>query len=260
MDRLFNFSKRNLKESLRDPIIYVFCLAFPVVMLVLFQIIGKYTQGSTPMFELQSLLPAIITFSYAFVMLTLSLLVSKDRQTFFLKRLYSSPMKCYDFVLGYALVGIVIGVIQTVVCIIFGFILAVIDKIAFISFGNLLLLVVSQLPMLFINVFAGILIGSIFNDKSAPGVSSIFISVAGVLGGCWMPLESMGGFERFCRCLPFYPSVYIGRVVTGAKNFFGVTYTFNEIAYLGLLPICIWLLLSIVLSFVVFKNNMVSDK
>ena len=67
MNKILNFSKRNLKEILRDPIIYVFCLGFPLVMFILFQIINKYTGGNTPMFEIYSLLPAIIMFSFTFV-------------------------------------------------------------------------------------------------------------------------------------------------------------------------------------------------
>ena len=39
MNRTINFSKRNLKEIIRDPLIYIFCLGFPIVMLILFQII-----------------------------------------------------------------------------------------------------------------------------------------------------------------------------------------------------------------------------
>ena len=155
MNRFLNFSKRNFKEVLRDPLIYIFCLGFPLVMLILFQVIGRYTHGNTPMFELKSLLPAIIMFSYTFVMLTMSLLVSKDRQTFFLKRLYSSPMKSAHFVFGYAFVGFIIGIAQTFVCILCGFIISLISKSNFISFSQTLLLVVSQLPILFISIFIG---------------------------------------------------------------------------------------------------------
>ena len=65
MNKILNFYKRNLKEVLRDPIIYIFCLGFPIVMFLLFFIINKYSQGNTPMFEISSLLPAIIVFSYS---------------------------------------------------------------------------------------------------------------------------------------------------------------------------------------------------
>lgn len=260
MNKILNFFKRNLKEVLRDPIIYVFCLGFPVVMFFLFFIINNFTNGNTPMFNVQSLLPAIIVFSYSFVMLTLSLVVSKDKQTSFLKRLYSSPMKSYHFILGYFFVGLVLGLIQTIICLITGFIISLISGVGYISFVDILLLTVSQLPILITNICLGVLFGTVFNDKSAPGICSVFISLAGVLGGCWMPVETMGAFETFCMVLPFYPSVYIGRIITNSTNALGIPYTFNNVASLGLIPIFAFMVLSIVLCIVAFKKNMVSDK
>lgn len=260
MNRLVNFSKRNFIEVLRDSIIYIFCIGFPIVMLVLFQVINKYTGGNAPMFEIKALVPGVIVFSFTFVMLVMALLVSKDKQTFFLKRLYSSPMKPCDFVLGYASVGVVVGLCQIVICLFSGWILAVISKTQYISFVGCLILAVSQIPMLLICVFFGILMGIAFNDRTAPGVASIFISLSGMLGGCWMPVESMGAFETICRVLPFYPSVYIGRWASGAVNAFGQTYSFDLIAKLGLIPICVFLVFGIVFSSFVFKKNMVSDK
>ena len=259
MHKMINFFKRNLKEIFRDPIIYVFCLGFPIVMLLLFYVINRFSGGHTPTFELTSLLPGIIVFSYSFVMLTLSLSVSKDRQTFFLKRLYSSPMKCYDFILGYALVGLLIGILQTIVCMITGFIISLITSSAFVSIGELALLALSQLPLLITNVFLGVLFGTIFNDKTAPGICSILISVSGILGGCWMPVETMGSFETICRFLPFYPSVYIGRIITNATNALSGAYTFNQVAWLGLIPIGAFLLASILATVFAFRKSMVSD-
>jgi ABC-2 type transport system permease protein len=61
-------------------------------------------------------------------------------------------------------------------------------------------------------IFCGIFFGGLFSEKSAPGVSSIVISLCGVLGGAWMPLETMGGFGKICRCLPFYQANLAGRV------------------------------------------------
>ena len=75
-----------------------------------------------------------------------------------------------------------------------------------------------------------------------------------------MPIETMGGFETFCRFLPFYPSIYIGRIITNSTNALGLTYTFNSIATLGLIPIFILMFASIILTIVVFKKNMTSDK
>lgn len=260
MSKIWNFYKRNLKEILRDPIIYIFGLGFPIIMLILFQIINHYAGENTPMFKLDSLLPAIIMFSYSFIMIVMALLVSKDRQTSFLKRLYSSPMKSYHFILGYFIVGFLLGICQTIICIITGLIIALVSSIEFLSFAEIVLLIISQLPILITSVFLGILFGTIFNDKSAPGICSVLISISGILGGCWMPVETMGSFEIFCRFLPYYPSVYIGRTTTGATTAMGVSYSFNTIAVVGLITILIYMTLSIVSSVLIFRKNMVSDK
>jgi ABC-2 type transport system permease protein len=198
-------------------------------------------------------------FSYTFAMLLMALIVSKDRQTFFLKRLYSSPMRAKDFVLGYAIVGFIIRVCQTVVCFLAGGVIALVTKQSFIGLGGILLLFVSQMPILVFFVFAGILIGTTFNDKTAPGICSILISVAGVLGGCWMPLDAMGGFETICRIIPFYPSVYIGRVVTGAKTILNTQHAVNGLVWWGIVTICAYALVSVISAFIIFKDSMTKD-
>ena len=121
-------------------------------------------------------------------------------------------------------------------------------------------MVASQIPALLIFVFLGILIGTLFGDKSAPGVCSLFINVAGILGGCWMPLETMGKFELICRFLPFYPSVYIGRAATAARDSLGEIYQFDKVAWLGIIPIIIFLITSVALSIAFFERSMTSDK
>lgn len=255
------FMKRNFLEMVRDPIVYVFCVAFPVLMIILFQVINLFTEGNTPVFEAPSLIPGIMTFSFTFVMLTAALLVSKDRTSAFLIRLYTSPMRTADFVAGYALPCLVLGVVQEAVCLLFGWIITLICGGTYFSFGAALLLAVAMLPELLICIFLGILFGSLLNDKSAPAITSVFISAAGVLGGAWMPLDTMGGFETFCRFLPFYPSTYIGRIITGAYHTYPidglpVKYAFDSVAALGLIPLGLFLSVGGILSVFAFGRNM----
>ena len=146
-----------------------------------------------------------------------------------------------------------IGIIQTIICVFAGFIISLIEGVEYLSFVQILLLIISQLPILITNVFLGIWFGSMFNDKTAPGICSVLISLAGMLGGCWMPIELMGGLYTFCRCLPFYPSVYIGRLISNGLSF-------DAIAGLGFIPIAVCMVASILISVFVFKKNMVSDK
>lgn len=259
------FIKRNILEIFRDPLQYIFCLGFPIVMIVLFQVINKFTSGTTPVFEAPSLIPGIIMFSFTFVMLSVALLTSKDRTTAFLVRLYTSPMRTVDFVLGYTVPCLIVGVGQEIICIAFGWVVSLIVGGAYFSFGAALLLMLEMLPMLLICIFLGVLFGSLLNDKAAPGLTSVIISAAGILGGAWMPLDVMGGLETFCMALPFYPSVCIGRVITGAVHTptgpeAPSVYMFDSATALGIIPIVVVLIASAVLAVVAFRHNMKSDK
>lgn len=256
------FIKRNFLEMLRYPLSYVFGIGFPVVMIVLFNIIGKYADGMDGMFNAKTLIPGMMMFSFTFVMMLSSLLVASDRTSAFVIRLYTSPMKTVDFVLGYTVPFFVVGVAQEIACLLFGGLLTLIFGGGFFTFGAALLLMLEMLPMLVIFICIGVLFSSVLNEKAAPGISSVLISAAGILGGAWMPLDAMGGFETFCRFLPFYPSVYIGRVITGAPHTIPDkgAYAFDSVAALGIIPIAVFLVVFAALALVAFKHNMKSDK
>ncbi len=209
--RTLLFAGRTAREILRDPLSFVFCLGLPVLMLVVMNLV--FAPSAPDMFALEILTPGIAVFSNAFIMLYMTLLVSRDRATAFLCRLYTSPMRTVDFVAGYALPGMVIALAQLVICYLSAILLGLCTgETAWLSFGGLALAVLTALPVAVAYVAVGILFGCLFSDKAAPGLSSIIISGGGFLSGAWMPLETLSaGFQAVCRCLPFYPAVLIGR-------------------------------------------------
>ena len=120
MNKTLLFAKRNFKEMLRDPLLYIFCAGFPVFMVLMFQIILHYTGEETPVFQVKSLIPGIMMFSYSLLMLMSSLLISKDKTQAFLKRLITSPMKAHDYIIGYFIPYFLVGIAQSFICIILG--------------------------------------------------------------------------------------------------------------------------------------------
>lgn len=262
MKRGLIFAKRNLLEMLRDPIIYLFGLLFPVLMLTLFYVINRNIPGDgNECFKATSLIPGILVFSYTFLMLIMSLLVSKDRKSSFMLRLYSSPMKTGEYLFGYTIPTFIIGLLQTIVCLFYGFILSLISHDSFISFPNLMLLMFEMLPMILICIFLGILFGTILNDNSAPGICSIFISASGVLGGAWMPLDTMTALEKIAFVFPFYPVNYLGRIITGAyhsmPNELGnlVQYSFDTKGLISLIVYCVYFILVLLATTIVFQKQ-----
>ncbi len=214
--RAILFAGRTTKEILRDPLSFVFCLGLPVVMLVAMYAIFS---ASAPWFELTTLTPGIAVFSNAFIMLYMTLLVSRDRSTAFLCRLYTSPMRTADFVLGYALPGAAIGLGQLIACyataILMGLLSGSTDWIS----PAIPVAILTAIPMMLAYVFVGILFGCLFSDKAAPGFSSVIISGGGFLSGAWMPVETLSeGFQTVCRCLPFYPAVIMGRTAVAGLS------------------------------------------
>ena len=249
MKRTRIFARRCLKETLRDPLSYVFCVGFPVVMLIIFRLLAHYTNGQASWFELPYLTPGIIVFSYTFVMLYTAILVAKDKSSSFLVRLFASPMKPGEFLLGYALPSVAIGLLQNTACFITATILGILDG-SLISLAEMIQVSIALLPMLCFFISLGILFGTCFSEKAAPGVASVIISVAGFLSGAWMPLEDMGGLSTFASCLPFYPAVRIGRAFTAAPS---PTFARD----MGI--VCAYAVAFAVLSIIFFRHMMKKD-
>lgn len=272
--RALIFAKRNLMEILRSPLSYIFCVGFPVLMLLLFQMIAGFT-GQTYWFEMYRLAPGICVFSFLFVILFMALLVSRDRSTAFLTRLYTTRMTVSDYLLGYAIPGTVVGLAQVVLCYLTALILLltsgsrltvagitgvygyaldefgrVLTKEMTVTYGKVLLSFLAYLPMILFCVAAGIFIGSALNENAAPGVSSAILSVGGLMSGAWMPLETMGDFEAVCRFFPFYPAVNLGRqTITGNLQ------TGDRLVP-DLLTVCAYLVLAAIAAALLFRHKM----
>lgn len=134
------FAVRNAREILRDPLSYVFALGFPVVMLVIMTIVNGSIPAEAGMkiFSLQNLAPAVVIFGYAFVMLFSAILSSKDRCGAFLQRLYAAPVSSAEYLAGYMLPVLVLGLGQAVITYGVAEILAVIFGETLLSPGGML--------------------------------------------------------------------------------------------------------------------------
>lgn len=207
------FAVRVSKEILRDPLSYIFCLGFPILMLVIMSVVDSSipAQANMDIFHIYNLAPGIAYFGLTFVMLFTATQVSKDRNGALLLRLYASPMKASDYVLGYTLPMCILGIVQTVICYISAFIVGLCRNYSF-SLTSVLLSVLLLIPSLLMFTGIGILFGSAVGEKSAPGLCSIIISAVGMIGGIWMDVDGLGGaIKKVSQVLPFYHGVKLAR-------------------------------------------------
>lgn len=207
------FGKRTMKEILRDPLSYIFCLGFPILMLIIMTIVDRSipSEAGMTIFHIYNLTPGIALFGLSFIMLFVCLQVSKDRSTAFILRLYASPMKPVDFIAGYTLPVLVLALLQAVIAFLAAVVIGFIVDYQF-ELTHIILCIFILLPSALVFISFGIFFGSLLNDKAAPGICSIIISAASMLGGIWMDVDSIGGnFAKFCHALPFYQGVSAAR-------------------------------------------------
>ena len=213
MKRTIVFARRNFIETFRDPLSWIFCIGFPIVMLVIMSVVNSAIpkEAGNTLFRIDSLSGGIAVFGQMFIMLFTAIAVAKDRGSAFLTRLYSSPMKSGNFIGGYILPMIVTAFIQVVI----SFAAAVIVSLIVgydLSIAGLLLASVAVMPSALMFSSIGLLFGTFFNDKAAPGLCSIIISVGAMLGGIWFDIEGVGGImSRIGKCLPFLYATKLAR-------------------------------------------------
>ena len=254
MNRILAFSDRNRKELLRDPLSYIFCLAFPLVMLVVMTLVDNSIPRESGMsvFHIQNLCAGIAVFGQLFIMLFTTLTVSKDRAGSFLVRLYATPMKSVDFIIGYMLPMLVICMVQNILIYAVSFVISLFTPDSLNPLG-LLVSIPMLIPSAVMFIGFGMLFGSLFNDKAAPGVSSIIISLGSFLGSVWFDADATGGVMLdICKMLPFY---YCTKSARSA-----VRLDFSASAlWIPLLIVTGCAILLIVLSSLAFRSRMKAD-
>ena len=199
--RILTFAKRCTKEILRDPLNLFFGLGFPLVLLFLLSAI----QANVPvsLFEIDKLTPGITVFGLSFMTLFSATLIAKDRESALLQRLYTTPLRGIDFILGYMLPILPIALCQSAICYLFAIPLGLTVSV------NILYALLGIIPMAIFYIALGVLFGSILGVKQVGGIcGALLTNLSAWLSGVWFDLELVGGvFEKIANLLPFVHAV-----------------------------------------------------
>lgn len=205
--RLLTFTNRTAKEILRDPLTIIFGLGFPLVLILLLSAIQANVPAS--LFEIANLTPGITVFGLAFMTLFSATLIAKDRETALMQRLYTTPLKATDFILGYTLPIIPIAIVQSLIC----YVVAVIIGLEITVSIIWAIFMIAPVSVFFIAL--GLLLGSILNVKQVGGIcGALLTNLTAWLSGVWFDLELVGGtFKKIAGVLPFVHAVELERAV-----------------------------------------------
>lgn len=113
----------------------------------------------------------VAVFGFTFIMLFMALQVSKDMSDAFLTRLYVSPMKEADYVIGYTIPMLFTVIVQGVITLVVSYGISIyVDDV--LEPLNLLYTVIVFIPSKIMFLGFGLLFGSMFNDKAAQELCS----------------------------------------------------------------------------------------
>lgn len=210
--KMLTFADRNAKEILRDPLNLAFGLGFPIVLLLLLSAIQSNVPVS--LFEIEQLTPGITVFGLSFMTLFSATVISKDRGSSLLQRLYTTPLTAKDFIIGYTLPILPLSIGQSIICYIFALILGLDFSV------NILYAVLLVIPVALLFIALGLLCGSVLTDKQVGGIcGALLTNLSAWLSGTWFDLELVGGaFRDIAYALPFVHAVEMERAVL-AGNF-----------------------------------------
>lgn len=254
MHKVKAFAVRNGKEILRDPLSYIFCLGFPLVMLLIMTLVNESIpeEAGMTIFRIDNLAGGIAVFGQTFIMLFTAITVAKDRSGAFLVRMYATPMTSMNFVLGYMFPMLFISVIQSVIAYVASFVIALVVGVELSIFG-MLVSIVTLLPSAVMFTGFGMLFGTLFNEKAAPGLCSIIISLGSFLGAIWFDAEGTGGvLLKICKCLPFY------YCTKSARKSMALEFGFSEL-WMPLLVVTACAVVIAAVSALVFRKKMKAD-
>ena len=239
--RMLTFAKRCAKEILRDPVNLAFGLGFPVALLFLLSAL----QAKIPadIFPIDKLAPGMTVFGLSFLTLFAATLVAKDRESAFLQRLYTTPLRGADFILGYMLPLLPIALLQATVCFLVAIPLGLTVRLHMFS------AIFGILPMAIFNIALGLLCGSLLGVKQVGGIcGALLTNLSAWLSGVWFDLQLVGGvFQKIANLLPFFhaaemeKALFIGDYATAATH---------------VLPIALYAAAATVLAVICFLSQM----
>lgn len=199
------FASRNSKEILRDRLNVIFGLGFPLIVLLLLTLI----QSNVPveLFELNKLTPGVAVFGLSFVSLFSATVISKDRSSSLMLRLYSSPLRPADYILGYTLPLLPMSIAQSLICFAVAILLGLEWSV------NILLSIVVLIPAMIVFIAIGLICGTLLNDKQVGGVcGALLTNLTAWLSDIWFDVSLVGDvFEKIANALPFIHAVKAGR-------------------------------------------------
>jgi len=189
--------------------------------------------------------PGIVVFGLMILISTAAGIIAGDREKGFLARMFTTPARPWDFILGYSLPFIPVLIISTFIY------LGVGMALGLTVVGNLghAFLIFFLIGLCAIGI--GMIVGSLVKSESQAGVSWIFIVPIAMISGTMFTVERMpSAIRSVAGALPFIHAVDASRAVLNGSSFSAIV--------LDLYWLIGWAVVLFAIGILLFRRTMVS--
>jgi ABC-2 type transport system permease protein len=189
--------------------------------------------------------PGIAVYGFMILISTAAGIIAGDREKGFLSRMFTTPARPWDFILGYALPFIPVLIISALVYLGVGM--------------GLGLTIVGNLGYVFLIFFLiglsaigiGMIVGSLVKSESQTGVSWIFIVPVAMISGAWFTVDRMpSAVKSIAGALPFIHAIDASRSVLNGSSF--------SVILLDLYWLAGWAVVLFAVGIALFRRTMVT--
>lgn len=201
-------ASRNLKGVLRDPLSLGLAVALPIGLLLILLAVGRAVgEADAGWLTATQLTPGIVLFGFVMLMFSSAMVLSRDRDSSLLARLFTTPVSASGFIAGYSLPYLPVAAAQAVALFVIGALYGLTMA------GNLALVVLVLGLMAVFYIALGMVLGTTLtvNQVSAAYAAILLLTI---FGGAWVDLATLGGaFEAVANLLPFSHALDATRAV-----------------------------------------------
>jgi len=189
--------------------------------------------------------PGIAVYGLMILISTAAEIIAGDREKGFLSRLFTTPARPQDFILGYSLPFIPVLIFSTLIY------LGVGMALGLTIVGNLghAFLIFFLIGLCAIGI--GMIVGSLVKSASQAGVSWLFIVPMAMISGAWFTVDRMpSALRSVAGALPFIHGIDASRAVLNGSSFSAIT--------LDIYWLIGWAVVLFVTGIMLFRRTMVS--
>jgi ABC-2 type transport system permease protein len=157
--------------------------------------------------------PGIAVFGLMILVSTAAGIIAGDREKGFLARMFTTPARPWDFILGYSLPFIPVLIVSTLIYLGVGMAMGL-TIVGNLGYAFLIFFLIGLC-----SIGIGMIVGSLVKSESQTGVSWIFIVPIAMISGAWFTVEGMpSAVKSVAGALPFLHAIDSARAIINGSS------------------------------------------